>query len=203
MYSTSKFYSFWGALFLSLFSLCLSNTVVLAQDKKDDDPSTLVKDIDHFDIYGGPMINVYLGQEDASAALGGCFAVILNRQFTIGGYGSGRTNEGAYTDLGGLEYDVNLRHSGLLLGYSINAKSAFHININAQLGWGSLRTAGLNNESIFAVTPYAELEANVTRFFRVSAGGGYRIVNGFDTNMYESGRFNAPTANVTFKFGWF
>ncbi|TAF33806.1 MAG: hypothetical protein EAZ67_05965 [Cytophagales bacterium] len=171
-------------------------------DKKDDKPSTLVKEVDHFDIYAMPMLNFYQSGDEFSYSLGSGLAMVLNRKYVFGLYNSGRSDTGNFS-FSGSDYESSLRHGGLILGYSINANKVFHVNVNTLLGWGNVRISGLEDDAIVAVTPYAELEANVTRYFRVAVGGGYRIIGNANNTFYKPESFNAPTMNISFKFGWF
>ena len=65
-----------------------------------------------------------------------------------------------------------------------------------------------DSEAFLLIEPAAELELNVTRFFRFSVGVSYRFPTSFDT-----GRSDLPISNIesikgasytaTFKFGKF
>jgi hypothetical protein len=78
----------------------------------------------------------------------------------------------------------------------------FGNNFNTRLG------------NCFVATPELGFELNITRFFRIAATAGYRIVAGISEvnftdaqgNLIEkinNSDFSSPMGALTFKFGWF
>ena len=116
---------------------------------------------------------------------------------------------------------ISFEHGGIWLGYIYKHKKAIHGSLSMKLGWGEIDLMdgeGGNPDSdydyldrIFTIQPQAELELNLTNWFKVNIGLGYRILTGIDTtypdtegnivNFYETGDFNSPVATVALIFG--
>jgi hypothetical protein len=60
------------------------------------------------------------------------------------------------------------------------------------------------DESDFSVLqPTVSVEANMTNWFRISLGAGYRFVHGSDLAGLSDRKLSAPTMNLSLKFGKF
>lgn len=141
--------------------------------------------------------------------LGGGGGVIVNN-FFFGGYGMGLTTEIPYST-GGDEV-LTFGHGGFWYGFFIKHKWAIHPCVHVKTGWGSVGSKypgeedgyeRVSSDDIFVVIPAFELEANISRFFKVGAGAGYTFLYGSTTEGYYSESFQKPTVQVSFKFGWF
>ncbi|HUX94068.1 MAG TPA: hypothetical protein VMV36_09670 [Ignavibacteriaceae bacterium] len=55
----------------------------------------------------------------------------------------------------------------------------------------------------FVVEPELNVEFNVTTFFRINSGIGYRFISGIRSGYYSSVNLNAPELNLNLKFGKF
>lgn len=110
--------------------------------------------------------------------------VLLNDRFLIGAGGYGLTNMG-YPGMG---------YGGLVLEYSIQPDNLIHLSVGGLVGAG-----GVTWESFFVAEPEARLRLNVTNWFRLGFGGGYRFIGG-------AGRLNSllrgpvATLGVEFRF---
>lgn len=141
--------------------------------------------------------------------MGGGGALLLN-DFWIGGYGLGLTNSIRVDDV--IYPDdayFTASHGGFWLGYSLFGDRAIHISVSTLLGWGELGTSrhgdnySENNDGIFVIVPTLEVEVNLTRYFRLSAGGTYNIYTFVNLPGYTNSDFSAPGGFLAFKFGWF
>ena len=65
-------------------------------------------------------------------------------------------------------------------------------------------------DRIFTITPQVEMELNMTKWFRINVGVGYRFVAGIDATyeqgentvkFYEDSDFNSPVGTISFIFG--
>ena len=56
---------------------------------------------------------------------------------------------------------------------------------------------------LVVLEPAANVELNMTSYFRVNFGAGYRWVTGVDSPGFSSGDFSALEGVLTFKFGSF
>ncbi len=158
--------------------------------------------------FGGPIIEMGLGNEMTTAVGGGGAVVIDN--FFIGGYGVGAIDFERLIEEDEIE-EIELGHGGFWLGYTMSPHRVFHPYISGRIGWGGIGIDVSDNsnfpqgtDNVFVMTPEVGLELNITRWFRVAGTVGYRFVNGVDESRgYDSEDFNGALANLTFRFGWF
>jgi len=159
---------------------------------------------------GGPMMQFTSVSGEFAHMMGGGGAVMLNN-FFIGGYGTGLTNF-IPDDRNDEPRDrLSLGHGGFWIGYSLFGHLPVHASVSAQVGWGEFGIIrdGLQipdrTDFFFAFTPIVELEANITRYFRMGAGATYNIYSGLNGQLggYTSSDIGGPGAFLSFKFGWF
>jgi hypothetical protein len=149
--------------------------------------------------YGGWMINHKL-----MLGLAGQYLVTQHDGF---GFNS-ETNK---------ENELKMGYGGLMVEYTFFENRKIHATANSILGFGvvtngshggydpetgeSWRSA--DESGVLAFHPSVNVEVDVTRWFRVSAGGGYRIIGSSNINGLTDSDLSSPTANVTLKFGVF
>jgi len=171
---------------------------------------------------GGPFMQFTVVDGEFAHMLGGGGALMLSN-FWVGGYGLGTTNHIPINDTRYLpdrsDAYLSLSHGGFWLGYSLFSDRAIHVSISSLIGWGSLSVQNENweenSDPIFAVVPTLEVEFNLTKFFRISAGASYNLyafvdlqelpVGGVSSDRpgYTWSDISAPGAFLAFKFGWF
>jgi hypothetical protein len=113
--------------------------------------------------------------------------------------------------------ELKMGYGGLMVEYTFFEKRKIHVTANSIVGFGVI-TNGSNggydpetgeswrsvDESGFlAFHPAVNVEVDVTKWFRVSAGGGYRIIASSNIKNLSDADLSSPTANVTLKFGVF
>lgn len=159
--------------------------------------------------FGAPIVEIGIGggNQFGNAYGGGAGLIIDN--FFIGAYGLGST------DIEGLINEDNpvldIAHGGLWLGYSYRSYKLLHPYANVRLGYGAAHIDleqdfdhRLEIDQITAVTPEIGVELNVTKFFHITAGVGYRWINGVsDSTPYTNNDFSGMNAALSFRFGWF
>jgi len=149
--------------------------------------------------------------------VGASGGVTINKFFILGisGYGIA-TNVEIYG------WDVNrpLRlyggYGGMLLGFNIFPREIVHFTFPVVVGGGHVylvdpnyfsntsdRDYSLEQSSFMIVEPGANLEFNVTRFFRLAMGVSYRFVNGLNFANMADEELNDWSANLELKFGRF
>lgn len=183
--------------------------------------------------FGGPIFELSQIDNDLAVCTGAGGAVLFNQQFFIGGYGMGQLPvNGNYSFnirevLGApLHQYANLSpifaHGGLWMGYIHESHKIVHLGLSARMGWGTLAFADLNYnfhdseigiDPIFVVSPQAEIEFNMLKWFKINLGLGYRYVGGVDATyinadnktvrFYDKNSFNSLTGSLTFLFGGF
>ena len=158
--------------------------------------------------FGGPLMSFTSIDNNFAHMMGGGGGVIINN-FFFGGYGMGLTTEIQFES--GEEELLEFGHGGLWFGFIMNSKKAIHPSIHVRTGWGAISKYnpddyGIDDydaDEIFVVTPTLELEANISRFFKLGAGGSYTFLYGSTTPEYPNEYFNKPSVFLSFKFGWF
>ena len=160
--------------------------------------------------FGGPLMAFTSIGDNFAHMMGGGGGIIINN-FFFGGYGMGLTTEipfegGSSDEL--LEYG----HGGLWFGLIMNQKRAIHPTFHVKTGWGSISksiqgsydVSNISSDKIFVVMPTIELEANISRFMKIGAGGSYTFMHGADKYYaYSNSAFKKPAVYLSFKFGWF
>jgi hypothetical protein len=113
--------------------------------------------------------------------------------------------------------ELKMGYGGLMIEYTFLHYKKVHLTANSIVGFGAItngsrgaydpetgETWNSQDESgIFAFHPSVNVEVNVTNWFRVSAGGGYRLIGSSNVKGISDSDLSAPTANVTLKFGVF
>jgi hypothetical protein len=155
--------------------------------------------------FGGPFMNFSLIDDKFAHLMGGGGGILIN-DFFFGGYGIGLTNS---IEFEGTSNELGFGHGGFWLGYNFISKKLIHPSFHIQLGWGKisqrLPAGGRydNGDNVFVITPTLELEVNITKYFKISAGGNYRFVSFVDDENYSESDFMSPGVFLGFKFGWF
>jgi len=159
---------------------------------------------------GGPFMQFTTVAGEFGFMMGGGGAVLLDN-FFFGGYGLGLTN--AIPDyVNDIPADhITLGHGGFWLGYALHGNKPIHVTFSSLIGWGEF---GISQEygtypylrdQVFVMAPTVELEANLTRYFRIGAGISYNIYTMVDENLhgYTNGDISSLAGFLSFKFGWF
>lgn len=149
--------------------------------------------------YGGWMLNHKL-----MLGLGGQYLVTQHDGFGI----NTETNK---------RNELKMGYGGLMVEYTFFENKIVHATANSLFGFGVVTNGShggydpetgeswrSSDESGFlAFHPSVNVELSVTKWFRVSAGGGYRLITSADIQHVSNADMSSPTANVTLKFGLF
>lgn len=174
-------------------------------------PDVLIgNDYESISGFGGVFITLASLDGQVMPYTGGGGAVLLDNTFYFGGYGLGLSGDQTITARSNNnEYDVDISHGGFMLGYNIKPSKLAHIGISSKLGWGSIdyraRDDANSNvdDQIFVIFPQAEVEFNMTHWFKLNVGVGYQQVIGVDDFHYKQSEVSSPAASISFLFGWF
>ena len=148
-------------------------------------------------------------KESFAASTGGSFGVLFNQQFYLGAFGSGMVSPGLeFFDNEEYSYYPGFGHGGLMFGGIIGTDRLLHLDLNAKFGLGGHKIE--DNfpfdpvyDLVFTIQPNANVELNVSKFFKVKAGVGYRYATGFREDTIDKQILNSPTGSISFIFGWF
>lgn len=183
--------------------------------------------------FGAPIIEFSSIDGDLAVSTGGGGAVLFNQCFFVGAYGLGTVNPGPNNlsiqmrdfDLSVHTYS-NLRrtfaHGGLWLGYIHNTDKMVHLALSTKIGGGAVGyfdsdfhswDADLGWDVVFVFTPQVEVELNMTEWFKINLGVGYRFVSGVnetytdidgnERRFFDSGDFTSPQVSLSLLFGGF
>ena len=113
-------------------------------------------------------------------------------------------------------------YGGLFLEYILFPKSAVHLSIPLIIGAGGTTLnakkyqddSNLNpnewalyeyveSSGFFLLEPGLNVELNMAKFFRLSAGANYRYVSGTNLQRLSDNDLSGVNFNITFKFGGF
>ncbi|HRY33487.1 MAG TPA: hypothetical protein P5531_11015 [Bacteroidales bacterium] len=176
--------------------------------------------------FGGPMAEFSSIRGEFAVSAGGGGGILINQRFILGGYGLGLTTRHYYDEP--LPQSclkdplVGFGHGGFLFGYIPDPNSKIHLSFTGMIGWGAISLYDdydqdiedhLGVDNVFVFLPKAEAELNITRWFRLAFGLGYRFVGGIDKRFlhtggnyyqyYREADFNGPLANISLLFGSF
>lgn len=161
-----------------------------------------------FSGFGGPLMLFAKLNNQAVIGIGGKGAALVNDQFVFGGFGYGsvvnltdkRTGSGDKYRFG---------EGGLWLGYIYQPYKLVHTSFNLYSSWITMRKNDeINMQSpdgiYYSITPFVDAELNMTNYFKIKAGLGYKYVvevNGMDAFKAED--LAGPTIMIGFMFGRF
>jgi len=184
-------------------------TIVSAQDSThhEDEIATLLHGDISYGGFGGFMMDYSTIGNEFVFSNGGGGGVLLNRKFFIGGFGLSSVNN-ISTSIA--DYDrLEMEYGGMWLGYYFFPEKAVHIGLDAKVGWGSItyRENGFFSsrvsDGVYVINPGLNIGMNVTRWFKVNVGGGYRLVSGTAPGYLGSNKLSQPNVNLALTFGWF
>lgn len=206
-------------VFVFIFCSLIAH-VATAQQQQSTEPGqeTLTNKfvITHSGGYGGPVVKFSGINGEFAAFIGGYGGWFVNKQFMIGGGGYGlvgeniKVDEEDKVDTGQPDRDLHytLGYGGFMVEYTMNSDKLVHYTFNTLIGGGGVSQA-LNNDREFANSkffvfePAANVEINVTDFFRIAAGASLRLVAGANTPGISNGDLSGLAGVLTFKFGYF
>jgi len=158
--------------------------------------------------FGAPIMNFTYIEKDFAYMIGGGAGVIINNLF-FGAYGMGAINELNLKDDN--NSSIEFAHGGLWLGYTMFHNKAIHPVFHTRIGWGTIyQYTAVDNfvydpstsDHFFILSPTAEVEVNLSRFFKLGIGSTYDFIFNVQS-PYETGDFTHPSLFISFKFGWF
>lgn len=224
------------AIGLFLITLAFCNSLS-AQDNEEPQYLIDLKTV-RFSGFGSTINQLSSVAGDFGVCSGGGGALLLNYTYYIGFYSTELESNHYHEDLYPSDYNPStnplppsvtdlqlyMENNGLWLGYIHNYKNLVHWGANLKIGHGMVGLYDRNKhfyhrdlifkDNLFVASPEIEAEVNITRWFKVNVGVGYRFTTGFDdqtyTNalgeqksLYKSSQFSSPYASVKLMFGCF
>ncbi|MHB8852874.1 MAG: hypothetical protein ACYC6P_05925 [Ignavibacteriaceae bacterium] len=169
--------------------------------------------------FGAPTVKFTLIDGLGAVLVGGYGGWLINHSFLIGVGGYGLANAITYHGYGVQlalypnlnfpfhENDIRFGYGGLVLEYIGNHSKLVHSSFSILIGAGNINSGYnsnyLSENNFFVVEPELNLEFNITTFFRINSGIGYRFISGIKSGYYSDVNLNAPELSLNLKFGKF
>jgi hypothetical protein len=118
--------------------------------------------------------------------VGATVGLVVKPDFFIGVGGYGRPTETSSNQMG---------YGGLVLQYTLRPHRIIHYSIGGLLGAGSAQFCA---KTFFVAEPQVSVGVNVTEWFRVGFGGGYRFIG---NTGWGNSLLRGPSAHITLGFG--
>ena len=207
-----------------ILSLITGMSKIHAQDEEEA-IQTILSDEIVFSGFGSPFVEFSSVNDQFAVILGGGGGLMVNQSVFIGGYFEGlMTNhyrEDLHTIVDAEKPKISFEHGGIWLGYVYKHQKAVHGGLSMKLGWGEIDLKDSENgnpdsdydyrDRIFNIQPQVELEFNMTRWFKINVGAGYRFVTSIDAtygnspgdqvDFYDKNDFNSPVGTISLIFG--
>lgn len=171
--------------------------------------------------FGGVDLKVTSLKDSRGLMTGAYGGLVINRNYLlgIGGYGLVTENEFKGTIPGDSTIkNLNLYggYGGVIFGGTLFSKEVIHLSFPVLFGAGAAEVSDkdffstsvdtdftIENSVFFVIEPAAQLEINITPYFRIAAGASYRYVTGSDLQNIEDGDLEGLTTTLSFRFGRF
>jgi hypothetical protein len=165
--------------------------------------------------FGGPMLQFSSFDGDPVTQLGAGAALLINRQFFVGGYAMAKTNEFTRSFIDSTSNPplsigarINFSQFGAWLGYIVNPDNKVQLSVNSYAGFGVVTAEDDMDQSrrdrIYLFGPYVGVAYAATDWMRVEANGGYRAMGKVnDTGVFTDQDLSALFGGITLKFGGF
>ena len=168
--------------------------------------------------FGGPVVKFSEVTEDVGVWVGARGGWIINfndsNALSLGGGGYGLVTDHPVPDPNfgdpGTDYYALIGYGGFELEYTNLSYCLVHLTLSSLVGAGGLtaRDQDYNevdddSNTFFVFEPGANLEINITSFFRLALGASYRMTNGIDRAGFTDDDFTQFNGTATLKFGGF
>ena len=207
-----------------ILSLITGMSKIHAQDEEEA-IQTILSDEIVFSGFGSPFVEFSSVNDQFAVILGGGGGLMVNQSVFIGGYFEGLVTNHYRDDLQTIvdteKPKISFEHGGIWLGYVYKHQKAVHGGLSMKLGWGEIDLKDSENgnpdsdydyrDRIFNIQPQVEIEFNMTRWFKINVGAGYRFVTGIDAtygnspgdqvDFYDKNDFNSPVGTISLIFG--
>ena len=169
----------------------------------------------------GALSNTYSRIDGQAAVFTGAYGgVLFNHKFFLGlgGYGLVTDHHG-FDSEGNMDRsnEIKMGYGGIVVGYTFMSEKRIHATTSLLIGAGAAVNGyhkdypdshgdhfrSLDESDFSVLEPTVSVEANMTNWFRISLGAGYRFVRGVEMAGLCDSKLSAPTMNLSLKFGKF
>ncbi len=149
-------------------------------------------------------------------------AVIIDHAFTLGGGGCGMARSPKAQEYSASAYTEDDRmafgYGGAIARYHFNSRKMVNYSLGVLVGAGGVTTGTWSgdpddmddeefevehSDAVFVVEPQVGAHLNITRWLRVGAVAGYRVVSAVDTEGLGASDVSGITAGGQIQAGWF
>lgn len=168
---------------------------------------TLLGDLDLTGLWGGPTYN-YSATGDDFALLRGGFGGLEFGEEVFLGYGGWKSRENfvdedfVSDDPTAQPTDYSFSHSGFIFAYSPLRDNAIHPRITTIVGPGKIDVANEGRDRLLVGQAMVGLELNLFQWFRLGVDGGYRFVNGVDSDIISDKDVSGAVVQIEARFGF-
>ncbi len=206
-------------LFLMTTAL-FSQRYVDTYDPKKEEVKSLLGKGNELNGFGGIDLKISELAGERGMITGGYGGVLVNRRYlvAVGGYGIATKIE--FDGMVGTEekpLSLHGGYGGIMVGGMIGSKEVIHLIFPVFFGAGQVEVSDKNffpnnpndaeftieSSAIMIVEPSAQVEVNVTEYFRFSAGMSYRYVTGSELENLSDADLSGSSIMISFRFGRF
>ena len=210
-------------LLLPIAFMLFFSGIITAQDSefeyyKDNEIKTLFGKDRSVGFYASFSTGYTAIENQYALLFGGRISWITNHTLGIGFGGTGFINEYHYDALAGKDLFLTGGYGGLYIEPILFPKLPVHLSFPTLFGAGGISYVSDRNnfdsnfiedsEVFLLIEPSAEIELNLTKFFRLGMGSSYRFPTPFNIGLTGSPIADAKSLKgvsylMTFKFGKF
>jgi hypothetical protein len=197
-----------------LAALTIMSAQLFAQEISNEQPSS--RKISH-SAYGALSTKFTRFNGENAIVTGAYGGWMINHKLMLGagGYALVTSHDGYGFNESNIQNKLRMGYAGFVGEYTFLEKKRIHASANLLLGAGAvvngyipsgghLEDLESEDESGFLVVePTVSIETDVTKWFRVGVGAGYRLIGSSEMTGITDRQLSGATANVTLKFGIF
>ncbi|KAA3608761.1 MAG: hypothetical protein D8M58_18665 [Calditrichaeota bacterium] len=155
--------------------------------------------------FGGPeFMHTHIAGQNAFI-VGGKGGKLINENFAIGGGGYALANSIDKLNNSVNGTNVDLAYGGVVFSYFTKPISDFNFSGSVLIGGGGLSYKTDDKleteDEFFVVVPSIDVQYQTFDFMRLSAGIGYRFINGIDLKGIKDSDLNGLNLKLSFMFG--
>lgn len=199
-------------LFLVSFQVCAQSGSVDEDDNRWSQNTVFKPGEASHGGYGGLTLRMSEMNDKSALMIGGKGAWIINHSLGIGLAGSGVISMSDYDPNTNITTGYAGGFGGFLIEPILFADKLVHVSIPMILGGGGVSRFAHNNYNYVGGNRYVafglfepgvEIEFNMVKWFRISAGAYYAFRTEIDSYLLETNVLNPFSFGLNFKFGSF
>lgn len=195
-----------------LFAAVISSNNVYSQS--NDEPKTLFGgnqkiDAKSIGFFVAPSVGVTSFERSASALFHARGGISFKSKFAFGGYYALSLNQISPRSETIPNIYMDYWSAGGFVEYTVWSNKLAHLTLPFYIGAGEVQMdnefgeAGLGEATFFQVEPAAMLELNLSKYIRLNAGAGYRLVSEMSYRNFKQTDISGLTGYLGLKMGLF